>query len=102
MLYYKANLEADVIDYYDDSDKPKDETNGSETAASWLRINDLTIESIEKYSLMSNRLPFNFDMYKKKDLKSPANFVCKLPVMFFWIRKPFVLTHHKNTGISAI
>ena len=102
ILYYKTNQEAQVIDFYQSSDTIPtqiDQGNSPETSSSWLRLNDLTIESVEKYNSMSSRQPITFDMYKTKAVTQVGNTpVCKLPVMFFWIRKTTTLALDKNTG----
>ena len=100
ILYYKTNQEAQVVDFYHENETDtKSDNKGPETAATWLRMNDLTIESIEKYNAMTNRQPITFDMFKTKSVKTVGNTpVCKLPVMFFWIRKTISLALDKNTG----
>ncbi len=49
--------------------------------------------------MLSKRAPFNFDMYAMNKAKSGNDPLCKLPLMFFWIRKPSILTKDKNTGL---
>ena len=100
ILYYKTNQEAQVIDFYQSNDTVQnDDRKSPETSSSWLRLNDLTIESVEKYNSMSSRQPISFDMFKTKAIKQVGSTpVCKLPVMFFWIRKSTTLAMDKNTG----
>lgn len=143
-LYFKLNDKAQVIDYYDDDCERTNEDNfnrrrttastimtttaassraeksgkSMETAKSLLRVNDMTIESAEKYELLSRRTPFTFEMNIKKaaegegeekeaveakrgksESKSSIRLLpCKLPVMFFWLNKPIEFVQHKNTG----
>jgi hypothetical protein len=101
-LYYKLEQEAEVIDYYSEKKKQAEDIEAivkAETAQSWLRMNDMTLESVEKYEILSRRAPFTFNMTtaKANATKSTEN-VCKLPVIFFWLRKPFTFTRQKNTG----
>ena len=102
ILYYKANQEAQVIDFYQsENENQNSDVKLTETAASWLRLNDLTIESVEKYNSMSSRQPISFDMFKTKSVKQLGNTpICKLPVMFFWIRKTTTFAFDKNTGLT--
>jgi hypothetical protein len=101
ILYYKTNQEAQVIDFYQTNNASQNgESKSPETSSSWLRLNDLTIESVEKYNSMSSRQPITFDMFKTKAIKQVGNTpVCKLPAMFFWVRKTTSLVLDKNTGI---
>lgn len=98
------NEDAEVIDFYAEKNMAFQQQNSRkddskiETAKNWMCVNDLTIESAETYELLSRRAPFTFDMSKTKSIKS-ENSVCKLPVMFFWLRKPVTFLNHKNTGI---
>lgn len=119
-LYFKSSEDAQVIDFYDDDSRVDTKRSDSastttrkgsrmkiETAKSWLRVRDMTIESAAKYEVLSRRTPFSFDMAKAKKKEedqaasdtSKSKFdTCKLPVMFFWLNKPVQILHHKNTG----
>lgn len=107
ILYYKDEEQAEIIDFCSDQnnnqneDKQKDNLNETTSASNWLRINEFTNEAIEKYDMLSKRTPFTFEMYKTKTLKSNDS-VCKLPLMFFWLRKPVNSNRHKNTGTQSI
>ncbi len=75
-----------------------------ENSTSWLRLNDLTEDSNVNYDLLSKRTPFLFDMYNTRvtsKIKSGES-ICKLPLIFFWIRKPSILKLDKCTGIKQI
>ena len=101
ILYYKTNQDAQVVDFYEENnvDVNAERAKQTETASTWLRMNDLTIESVEKYNAMSSRLPITFDMFKTKSVKTVGSTaICKLPVMFFWVRKTVSLALDKNTG----
>ena len=69
-MYYKLNQEAEVIDFYADEKNEKRQDskkpNKSESSKSWMRLNEMTIESAENYELLSRRAPFTFDMFKEK------------------------------------
>lgn len=95
VIYFKKNDTAQVADFYD-LEEDKKETSNVEMSKTWLRINDMTIESAEKYEMLSKRDPFVFDMTKK--IGPTKNEQCKLPVMFFWLNKPIEYTFNKNTG----
>ena len=99
IFFCSHNFHIVVYFYQTNNSSQNGESKSPETSSSWLRLNDLTIESVEKYNSMSNRQPITFDMYKTKAVKQVGNTpVCKLPVMFFWVRKTTTLVLDKNTG----
>lgn len=95
-----------MVDHYEEKKEPKQKEDPNvvkaETASSWLRTNDMTLESVEKYDMLSKRAPFTFNVCKEKTLSKNVASVAKLPVIFFWLRKPFTFARHKNTGTVAI
>lgn len=94
-MYYKDTEEAQVVDFYE---APAPVKKSKQESSSWLRLNDMSVETIENYELLSKRTPYTFDMFKNKTVKS-GHGVCKLPVMFFWVRKPWIFKLDKNTGL---
>ncbi len=98
ILYYKTNEEVQEANFYDKAGNVK--RLDRENSTSWLRLNDLTEESTSNYGLLSKRIPYLFDMYNtRQTLKTKdGESVCKLPLMFFWIRKPESLKMDKSTG----
>lgn len=102
ILYYKSTEEVQEANFYDKNGSVK--RLDRENSISWLRLNEFTDDSNSDYSILSKRTPFLFDMYntrvtnKSKDCDS----VCKLPLMFFWIRKPSVLKQDKCTGSETL
>ena len=97
-MYYKNTQDAQVIDFYETNEKKETQ----EQSSSWLRLNELTGESVENYELLSKRSPFMFDVFKSSGSKSGAESVCKLPLMFFWTRSPIIEKQDKNTGCQTI
>jgi hypothetical protein len=102
ILYYKTNDEVQETDFYDKAGNVK--RLDRENSTSWLRLNDLTEDSTANYAILSKRSPFLFDMYNtRQTLKTKdGESVCKLPLMFFWIRKPASLRMDKCTGSETL
>ncbi len=98
ILYYKSTEDVQEINFYDNNIPIK--RFERENSTSWLRLNDLTEESIANYELLSKRTPFLFDMYNTRITNKGKNgeSVCKLPLIFFWIRKPEILKTDKCTS----
>ena len=94
-MYYKDTEEAQVVDFYEAAAPVK---KSKQDSSSWLRLNDMSAEAVENYELLSKRTPYTFDMFKNKTVKS-GHGVCKLPIMFFWVRKPWIFKLDKNTGL---
>lgn len=111
ILYYQAVNDLQVIDFYEESqsnvtsDEQKKlmiKSTDSTASAGLVKLSDLTSESYQMYGMLSKRAPFTFAMYKTQDTKAKENNVCKLPLLFFWIRKPWVYKYDKNTGSESI
>lgn len=99
ILYYKDTEEAQIVDFYETA--PTVKKTRADPSAGWLRLNDMTTEAVENYELLSKRIPYTFDMYRNKTVKT-GHAVCKLPIMFFWVRKPWIFKFDKNTGNKKI
>ncbi len=107
ILYYKENQEAEVVDFNSQQALPttKDKKKADaqkQTAANWLTLEDFKEESLEKYAYLSNRTPLSFSVFKTKTAKSTDPALCKLPLMFFWTKRPIELTRNKNTATQSI
>ena len=109
ILYYDAVNDLDVIDYYDEDgksrEKEKEKADGSKTSRkkekdSVLKVHNLTAESSQMYSMLSKRAPFTFTIHKSEGVNKEE--VGKLPLMFFWVRKPWLFKADKNTGTKTV
>lgn len=96
ILYKKENNECQVVDFNSEYKEEK-----STDTTKLLVIDEMTEESAEKFDMLSKRVPMSFEMYKTKAISS-TDVVCKLPLMFFWVRKPSILTLEKNTATKSV
>jgi hypothetical protein len=101
ILYYKDTEEAQVVEYYETNKKSEKTKQQDTSASSWLRMQDMTTDAVDNYEILSKRIPYTFDMFKNKSIRQ-GHAVCKLPVSFFWIRKPWIFKLDKNTGKKII
>lgn len=102
ILYYKTTDEVQEATFYDKSGNVK--RLDRENSISWLRPNDLTEDANKDYGVLSKRSPFFFNMYNTRQTvkTKESDSVCKLPLMFFWIRKPSSLKLDKCTGSETL
>ena len=102
ILYYKSTEEVQEANFYDKNGAVKQLDR--ENSTSWLRLNEFTDDSNSDYGILSKRTPFLFDMYNTRVTNKikGGDTVCKLPLMFFWIRKPSVLKLDKCTGSETL
>ncbi|CAF0939608.1 unnamed protein product [Brachionus calyciflorus] len=98
ILYQKEENKVEIIEYETDDKKLK---NNWYDTSKLLNSDNLIEVSVEKYEMLSKRTPMIFEMYRNKAIKS-NDIVCKLPLMFFWVRRPSVLMRDKNTSTQSI
>lgn len=96
ILYHKENNEEIM---FDNSQQTENELKNLQSS-NLLDSNELTDESIKKYETLSKRLPFNFDMYKNKNENHDP--ICRLPLMFFWVRKQNIDSCNKATNTQSL
>ena len=68
-------------------------------------MDELAAECTEIYKMMANRTPFTFDMTgapMERRASIVGTPICKLPLLFFWIRVPSAKYKDKNTGTMSI
>jgi hypothetical protein len=98
ILYYKTTDEVQEASFYDSKGAIK--RLDRENSTSWLRPDEFTEDAYQDYGILSKRTPFLFDMYSTLQTSKTIDrdSVCKLPLMFFWIRKSSALKMDKSTG----
>lgn len=97
-MYYKTTDEVQESTFYDNKGAVK--RFDRENSSSWLRPDEFTEDTHHEYSRLSKRTPFMYDMYNTLQTNKTLELdsVCKLPLMFFWIRKPAARQLDKCTG----
>lgn len=97
ILYHKDMNEMNTVDQEYESNYDLENL----TSSRLLDPLRLTNESLNDYGIFSKRSPFIFEMYTNKNSKSNEAF-CRLPLMFFWVRKQNVYDCNKKTNTESL
>lgn len=96
ILYHKEDKDEIILE---NQSETKTELKNLQSSK-LLDSNELTDESINRYQILSKRSPFTFEMYKNKNEKNDP--ICKLPLMFFWVRKQKKDNCNKQTNTQSL